>query len=355
MCPSARSIALSISLIVCVAAPLAAFAQPGPPGARATTVEAEPVTVTALSTGLQSVGTLVAEEAVVVRPELAGIIERIFVADGAQVKAGEPLYRLDAQLLQAEHNEAAANIERSRRSYSRAEDLAQKQLIARSEYDDAKANLAVDKARLASAAIRLAKTTIRAPFAGVVGLHQVSLGDYVQVAQAMVNLVRLDPMQVDFRIPENQLGRVQPGQRVELQVDAFPGTTFAGQVIALDPQVDVSSRSVLVRASVSNKESLLRPGLFARVNLVIKHSARAIMVPERALWPVADRTYVFRVRDGKVEQVEIGTGEREPGRVEITAGLQPGDVVVTAGQPKLHDGAPVQVAGPRASAAAIEQ
>lgn len=342
----ARLIALTLTL------PIAAYAQPGASGPPATPVEAEPVTVIALTSGLQSVGTLIAEDAVVMRPELAGIVDRIFVADGARVKAGDALYSLESQLLRAEHNEAAANIERSRRSFSRADDLVNKQLIARSEYDDAKANLSVDKARLASAAIRLAKTTLRAPFDGVVGLHQVSLGDYVQVGQAMVNLVRLDPMQVDFRIPESRLGQVAPGQRVDVQVDAFPGKTFSGQVIALDPQVDVASRSVLIRASMSNKESLLRPGLFARVDLVLKRVESAVMIPERALWPIADRSYVFRVREGKAEQVEVTTGGRKPGLVEITAGLQAGDVVVTAGQPKLHDGAPVQVAAPEAPAAA---
>lgn len=344
------------TLALLLVMPCLAMAQPGPPGDHATPVEAVAVTVQALNAGLSSVGTLVAEDAVVIRPEIAGIIDKMHVADGARVKAGEPLYSLESQLLRAEHNEAAANIERSRRSYARAEDLAKRQLIARSEYDDAKANLGVDKARLTSAAIRLAKTTIRAPFDGIVGLHQVSLGDYVEVGQAMVNLVRLDPMQVDFRVPENHLAQVTPGQRVDVRIDAFPGKAFSGQVIALDPQVDVASRSVLVRASVANKESLLRPGLFARVDVVLARQAAAILVPERALWPIADHNYVFRVRDGKAQQVEVRTGQRLPGMVEIAEGLQPGDVVITAGQPKVHDGAAVQVAAPKApSGAAVNQ
>jgi len=332
--------------------PSLAMAQRGPPGGMATPVEVANVTVQALDAGLSSIGTLVAEDAVVIRPELAGLIARMHVPDGARVKAGDALYSLEAQLLRAEHNEAAANIERSRRSYARAEDLAQRQLIARAEYDDAKANLGVDQARLASAAIRLAKTTLRAPFDGIVGLHQVSPGDYVQAGQAMVNLVRVDPMQVDFRIPENRLGQVAAGQRVEVRVDAFPDRVFAGKVIALDPQVDVASRSVLVRASVPNRELLLRPGLFARVEVALARQAAARVIPERALWPLAERTYVFRVRDGKAQQVQVRVGQRLPGVVEITEGLDAGDVVVTAGQPKLHDGAAVQVASPKTAPAA---
>lgn len=344
-----RNRAVTLTLILCL--PAWTAAQPDGHG-MSTPIEAQQVTVQALSAGISSVGTLIAQDAVIVRPEMPGIIATMHVEDGAQVRAGEPLYSLEAQLLQAERNEAAANIERSRRSYERAEDMAEQQLIARSAYDDAKANLGVDKARLASAEIRLAKTTIRAPFAGVVGLHQVSLGDYVQVGQPLVNLVRLDPMQVDFRIPENLLGQVAAGQRVDVRIDAFAGKVFSGKVIALDPQVDVASRSVLVRASVPNKDSLLRPGLFARVDVVLSRQAAALTVPERALWPVGDRIFVYRVRDGKAQQVEVRVGQRNPGVVQITEGLSAGDVVVTAGQPKLHDGAAVQVLAPEAAAAA---
>lgn len=346
-----RNRAITLALILCLSN--GAVAQPGGGGKdMPTLVEAEPVTVQALDAGISSVGTLIAEDAVTVRPEIAGIIAKMYVEDGARVKAGDRLYSLEAQLLQAEHNEAAANIERSRRNYERAEDLVHRQLIARSEYDDAKANMGVDKARLASAAIRLAKTTIRAPFDGVVGLHQVSLGDYVQVGQAMVNLVRLDPMQVDFRIPENLLGQVVTGQRVDVRTDAFAGKVFSGHVIALDPQVDVASRSVLVRASVPNKDAVLRPGLFARVDVVLNRQAAALTIPERALWPLGDRNFVYRVRDGKAQQVEVRIGQRNPGAVQITEGLSAGDVVVTAGQPKLHDGAAVTVSAPEASSAA---
>lgn len=323
--------------------PLAALAQRGPPGGMATSVEVFTVNAQALDNSLASVGTLIAEDAVVVRPEIAGLIAKMHVPDGARVEAGQALYSLESSLLRAEHQEAVANLDRSRRSYARAEELVAKQLLARSEFDQAKADLGVDKARADSAAIRLAKTTIKAPFAGVIGLQQVSLGDYVEVGQALTNLVRLDPMRVDFQVPESALGKLEAGLPVRVQVDAFPGRAFTGKVIAIDPQINPATRSVLVRASVGNADNALLPGLFARVELVLAQRANALLVPERALWPVGDKVFVFRVVDGKAQQVEVRTGERLPGQVEIRSGLSAGDVIVTAGQPKLHDGAAVRV------------
>lgn len=324
--------------------PLAALAQRGPPGGMATSVEVFTVNAQALDNSLASVGTLIAEDAVVVRPEIAGLIAKMHVPDGARVEAGQALYSLESSLLRAEHQEAVANLDRSRRSYARAEELVAKQLLARSEFDQAKADLGVDKARADSAAIRLAKTTIKAPFAGVIGLQQVSLGDYVEVGQALTNLVRLDPMRVDFQVPESALGKLEAGLPVRVQVDAFPGRAFTGKVIAIDPQINPATRSVLVRASVGNADNALLPGLFARVELVLAQRANALLVPERALWPVGDKVFVFRVVDGKAQQVEVRVGERLPGQVEIRSGLSAGDVIVTAGQPKLYDGAAVAVA-----------
>lgn len=324
--------------------PLAALAQDGPPGGMATAVEVFTVAAQPLDNTLGSVGTLIAEDAVVIRPELAGLIAKMHVQDGARVKAGQALFSLESQLLYAEHQEAIANLERSRRGYKRAEELVAKQLLARSEFDQAKADLGVDKARADSAAIRLAKTTIKAPFDGVIGLQQVSLGDYVQPGQALTNLVRLDPMRVDFQVPESALGKLNAGLPVRVRVDAFPERAFAGKVIAIDPQINPATRSVLVRASVGNADNALLPGLFARVELVLAQRANALLVPERALWPIGAQVFVFRVVDGKAQQVQVRVGERLPGQVEIRSGLSAGDVIVTAGQPKLYDGAAVAVA-----------
>jgi membrane fusion protein (multidrug efflux system) len=320
-----------------------AFAQEGAPGGMRTAVEAEQVLVRPLDSTLSTVGTLRAEEAVLLRPEIAGRIEKIHFADGEAVVAGAPLFSLDAALVRAEVNEAAANRDRSVRAHVRAQELAQRKLLSSAEFDSARADLAVDNARLASAQTRLEKTVIRAPFSGVAGLRQVSLGDYISVGQALVNVVRLDPMLVDFRLPEMQLSNLAPGMPVKVSVDAFQGRQFAGEIMAIDPQIDAAGRSVQVRARLDNREAILRPGLFARVDVVLSANPAALMVPEQALWPVGDKRYVFRVEADTAKLVEIELGQRLPGWAEIVSGLAPGDVVVTAGQMKLRDGAPVQV------------
>lgn len=321
-------------------APLTTLAQPG---GFPTPVETARVEVRPLESVVASVGSLLAEDAVTVRPEVAGLVDRLYVPDGARVKAGAPLIGLESALLRAEHREAVANLERSRRSYRRAEELVQQQLLARADYDQAKSDLGVDEARVQSARIRLEKATVRAPFAGVLGLIQVSRGDYVQVGQALVNLVKLDPMRVDFRVPERVLAQLRQGLSLRVKVDAWPNRTFNGKVIAVDPQIDPDTRSVLVRATVENADEVLRPGLFAHIELVLARREQALWIPERALWPLGERSVVFRVVDGKAQQVQVEPGQREPGLVEIRGGLAAGDVVVAAGQGKLYDGAPVSI------------
>lgn len=334
----------AVLLVLSALSPLA-LGQGGP-GGFPMPVETAQVVAQSLDEALTTVGTLRADESVVLRPEVAGRIEKIHFDDGERVKAGAPLFSLDAALPRAEANEAVANLERSRRAYARAQELVERQLIARSDFDAAKATFDVDQARLASARARLDKMVIRAPFGGVVGLRQVSPGDFVGVGQALVNVVRLDPMQVDFRLPEVQLGRVAPGQAVKLTVDAFPGRVFEGTVSAIDPQIDAGGRSALVRARVANGDGVLRPGLFARVEVVLARRAQALMVPEQAIWPLGDKRHVFRVEDGVARLVEVRTGQRLPGLVEIVSGLSAGDVVVTAGQLKIRDGMPVTALPP---------
>ncbi|MBB5015467.1 efflux RND transporter periplasmic adaptor subunit [Rehaibacterium terrae] len=342
-----RRLALLLSMLV--PSPLV-FAQGFP-----VAVETAQVAARSLDDTLTTVGTLRADESVVLRPEVAGRIEKIHFSDGDRVKAGALLFSLDAALLRAEVNEAAANLERSRRAYERARELVGRQLLSRADFDAAKAGFDVDRARLASARARLDKMTIRAPFDGVVGLRQVSPGDFVGVGQALVNLVRLDPMLVDFRLPEVHLGRIVAGQTVKLTVDAWPGREFAGTVSAVDPQIDIDGRSALVRARVGNQDGALRPGLFARVALVLARRAEALVVPEQAIWPVGDKRHVFRVEDGVAKLVEVRTGQRLPGLVEIVSGLSAGDVVVTAGQLKLRDGAQVVALPPPGAEAADGQ
>jgi membrane fusion protein (multidrug efflux system) len=299
------------------------------------------VTERALSDRFETVGSLRADESVVLRPELAGKIERIHFVEGGQVQAGELLFSLDDAVAKAEFNEASANHENSRRAAARAADLAGKQLIARADLDTAQAALRVDEARAASARTRLEKTRIRAPFQGSIGLREVSIGEVVSPGQALVELVRLDPIEVDIRVPERELGRMALGQEVQLSLDSFPNRSFSGRIVAIAPSIDLSGRSGAVRARLANPDSALRPGLFARVAIVRSIRAKALLVPEQAIWPQGEQKMVFRVEDGIAKAVVVELGARQPGWVEIVRGLKIGDEVVVAGQMKLHDGAPV--------------
>ena len=317
-----------------------AFAQGGqmPP----TAVETVRPVVDTVVDRVSAVGTLRAAENVVIRPEVAGLIERVQFEEGQRVKQSDPLFTLDASLVSAELNEWEATVAQSKRDADRTKELVERKLAALSDLDAKRAQLEVDEARLSSAKTRMSKTIIRAPFTGVVGLRQVSPGEYVTAGQELVSLVQLDPIKLDFRIPESSLSRIRKGQTVRVEVDAYPGESFTGEVYAIDPQLDPSGRSVSLRATIANSEGVLRPGLFARVELELEARANALLVPEQALWPQGEKQFVYVVKDGTAQLVEVGTGLRQSGMVEITHGIDADTQVITAGQLKIGPGSPVQ-------------
>jgi membrane fusion protein (multidrug efflux system) len=326
----------------------------GPPGGEMPPTQVETVRVApaSLAEQFETVGSLRAQESAVIRPEIDGKIIAINFSEGQHVAAGTPLFTLDGALAQADLNEAAANLSNSRRANARARELADKQLISRADVDKAAAGLGVDQARAASARARLDKTRIRAPFDGVVGLRSVSVGDYVKPGDALVDLVRMDPIEVELRAPEVVLASLAVGQKINLGVDSFPGQVFTGTIVAIAPTVELAGRSVLLRARLDNNDGKLRPGMSARVQIVLGTNPNALMVPEQAIWPSGEEKMVYVVKDGVAKLVPVTLGARQPGMVEVVSGLKAGDEVVTAGQLKLHDGAKVIAAAPKQPGAA---
>lgn len=325
----------------------------GPPGGMQLPVETVTLQPRPLAGGLQTVGSLRADESVVVRPEIAGRIERIHFAEGGRVSAGQPLFTLDASLARASLNEAQANLENSRSVATRAGQLSKDRLIAQADFDRARASLGVDQARAASARAALEKMTLRAPFSGRVGLRAVSVGEFVNAGRDLVTLVRLDPIEVDFSVPESALPQLRNGQAIAVAVDAFPGDTFDGKVVAIDPVIDPNSRSAKLRAQIPNPDDRLRPGQFAQLKLDTgSGSANALLVPEQALMQDGDVRFVYTVVDGKAKKTPVTTAARTPGFVQVTDGLKAGDVVITAGQakPMMRDGMPVMALPPRGAA-----
>jgi membrane fusion protein (multidrug efflux system) len=304
----------------------------------------------------ETVGSLRSAEAIMLRPEVAGRVQQIQFSDGQNVASGALLVTLDDALVRADLNEANANLANSKRAYGRAQELSQKQLIARADLDKAQAALGVDQARAASAATRLSKAQIRAPFGGMLGLRKVSVGDYVTAGQDLVELVRLDPLEIDLSAPEVAMSKLAVGQKVLFGVDAFRDEQFNATIESISPIVELGGRSVALRARFDNPEGKLRPGMSAHVRVELDSNGSALLVPEQAIVPMGEQKNVYTVLAGKAKLVPVTIGMRLPGFVEITSGIKEGDEVIVAGIQKIGDGAPVapQPAASASSAKAAE-
>ena len=246
-----------------------------------------------------AVGNLRADEAITIRPEIAGRIVEMPFKEGENVNKGDRLAALDAAEFRAivASSSAQAMLEQQRRE--RSEDLFKKGFISQQALDESRSTLARSKAKLAEDEARLAKTEIRAPFPGVVGLRQVSEGAFVAAGTDIARLEKIDQLKLDFRVPENFLGRLKSHQSVRIQVDAYATDTFSGAVYAIEPAVDEQTRTVLVRARVANSGLKLRPGMFARVYLRLAVREKAIWIPEAAIVPRGKAGTVFRIVDGR--------------------------------------------------------
>jgi membrane fusion protein, multidrug efflux system len=327
--------------------------QGGPPAGFAMPVEAAPVRVGPSQRQILAVGSLRSNESVTLRPELAGRVAQFNFSEGQKVGKGQLLVQLDASVPRAELAQAQASLALAKSNYERAQELFKRNAGTERALDEARWKLRNDESAVRLAEVRLEKYALNAPFDGVIGLRKVSVGEFVDVGTQIVNLEQIDPLKVDFRVPEVFLASLRVGQRIGLTVDALPGREFAGEVYAIDPLVDAGGRSVVIRARIANPEDVLRPGLFARVGLVVDEKLEAVFVPEQSLVPVNDQLFVFKVVDGPqggkvVAFTRVKLGERRKGEAEVVEGLKPGDVVVTAGLLKVRDGMPVQVLPPPA-------
>lgn len=317
-------------------------AAPGGAGAQAATpVETAKVETVRLPQAITAVGSLRSDESVTVRPEVAGRIATIQFMEGQRVAKGATLVRLDAAVNQAEVQQARANLTLAKSKFDRAVDLAKSNFISGQAKDEAENNYKVAEAALALVEARFAKMEIKAPFSGIIGLRVVSVGDYVKEGADLVNLESIDPLKVDFRVPEVYLRQVQSGQPLEIGLDAYPNKTFEGRVLAVNPLVDAAGRAVVIRAQVKNQDASLRPGMFARVRLITKDVSEALVVPEQALVPQGNEQFLFKVVDNRAVRTKVEVGQRRDGRAEITSGVAAGDVIVIAGQQRLRDGATV--------------
>ncbi len=254
--------------------PASVPAASGPPPVMALPVKAAQARRETVSARVEAVGDLVAGESVVLRPEIVGRVSAIRFEEGRRVKAGDLLIELNAdeQRSAVAQSEAAAHVEQA--SFERIREVRARNLVSQQQYDESLARLKNAQAMLERDRVRLSKTQLHAPFDGILGLRQVSLGDYVSAGQALVNLESLDPIKLDFKLPEKYAGRVARGQKLEVGVDAWPRRVFTGEIQAVDPRLDEATRTVKARARLANADLALKPGMFARIVLDLNHQGR---------------------------------------------------------------------------------
>jgi membrane fusion protein (multidrug efflux system) len=299
-----------------------------------------PVRSERVSQKLEALGNARANESVDVSSKSSNIVKAVRFRDGEHVQRGQVLVQLDDAQVRADVAAAEAAVSESESLYNRSRDLVSTQVLSKSTFEQLEATLKANRARLAAANARLEDTVIRAPFSGRVGLRRVSVGTLISPGAVITTLDDTSVIKLDFSVPENLLATLREGLSVRATAPAFPGRTFAGTVASIDSRVDMNTRSVTVRALLANEDGALKPGMFLNV-LLAKDERDALVIPEEALTPEAERQYVFVVAHGKAERREVRIGGRRPGSVEVIAGLNVGEQVVIEGTQKVRDGAAV--------------
>ncbi|MDH0096866.1 efflux RND transporter periplasmic adaptor subunit [Ectopseudomonas hydrolytica] len=309
---------------------------------------------------LPAIGTLKAFQGVDLAAEVDGIVSAVLFESGQKVTLGQPLIQLDSEVERANLATAEAVRSLARVEFERGRSLVSRQNISKSEFDRLNAELLKAEATVSQLKAQLDKKRVLAPFAGTIGIRQVDTGDYLSPGAAIATLQDLSRLHVDFFLPEQRAPQLQVGQRVLVGVAAYPGETFEGQIAAINPKVENETRNLQVRATLSNPDEKLLPGMFANLEVLLPDDEAKIVVPETAITYTlyGNSVYVIdekRGEDGQpvkdeggktqltVERRFVETGERRAGRVVIVKGLQAGEQVVTSGQLKLDNGAHVEV------------
>lgn len=327
-------------LVACGGKDDAASGKPGGPGggdrpATVTTLRLQPES---FAERTSAIGTVKAHESVTITAKVSELVDAVHFESGQEVRAGAPLVTLSDRQQRAALVEAQANAEDAERLYRRQSELAAQQLIARSQFDTQRAARDAANARVGQIRAQLADRVIRAPFAGTLGIRQVSPGALVAPGTAVATLDDVSRVYVDFPLPEALLSTVAPGRAISGRAEAWPGRSFTGNVSAIDARIDPATRAVTVRADLPNPERLLRPGMLINVDLpgVARETLR---VPEIAVVQIGRDSFVYRAKDdGTVEQVTVTLGARADGKVELVSGVRAGDRVVIEGTGKLRPG-----------------
>ncbi|MBU8877338.1 efflux RND transporter periplasmic adaptor subunit [Reyranella sp. MMS21-HV4-11] len=302
---------------------------------------------------IDAVGSLRAVRGAELSLEVPGVVETISFQSGDEVKAGQVLLTLRKEDEEARLQSLEATASLAQITYDRDVKQLKAQAISQAIVDNDEANLRNARAQVAVQKAILDKKTLRAPFDGKLGLRQVDLGQFLSAGTEIATLQSLDPTFIDFLLPQQAVAQITVGEKVRAKVDAFPGRTFEGKITAINPKIDTGSRNVQVRATVSNADQKLLPGMFATVELDTGTAQRLVTLPQTAVSynPYGSLVYIVDEKgqgpDGKPQlaarQVFVTTGATRGDQVAIVKGVSEGDTVVTSGQIKLRNGVPVVV------------
>jgi membrane fusion protein (multidrug efflux system) len=286
-------------------------------------------------------GQIEAVQSIDLRPEVDGRIVEILVREGQEVEKETPLFKVDDAQLRAQVAQLEAQRDLARQALARTKELAKQNASSTADLERAEATARSAQAEYDLQSIRLDRTTVRAPFGGVVGQRYVSLGDYVTNTTRLASLHTVNPQRASFEVAERFARLLSPGQEVTFRVAAIPNRDFVGRVDFVDPVIQLPGRTILVKARAPNPERMLQPGMFIEARLVTAVRPRAIVIPEDAVVPLQGSNFVWVVADGKVQRRPVELGVRTPGFVETMRGLSAGEQVVVGGLELLAPGMPV--------------
>ena len=300
-----------------------------------------------------SVGSISPVQGALVSAELAGVVGKVGFENGGQATKGDLLVQLDASAEEAQLHSSEADLELARAELERARDLAVRKVVSKAELDSAESKYKQKEASVDQMRSMITKKTVRAPFDGQLGIRQINVGQTVTAGQPVVALQSLDPVYADFALPQQYLSELKTGLEVHVTTDAVPGHVFEGKLSAVNSMVDVATRNVTLQATLENPDHALRPGMFAKIDVVLPQKQRSLVIPGTAVSyaPFGDSVYVIeKKKDEKtgqetqtIRQQFVRIGEARGDFVSVTTGLKPGDQIVSTGVFKLRNGMAVTI------------
>ncbi|MGN7989217.1 efflux RND transporter periplasmic adaptor subunit [Pedobacter sp. 22226] len=300
------------------------------------------VKTTSFDNDLEVTGAIDANESVVLKSEVSGLVTGIFFQEGTTVSKGSVLVKVNDRDIQAQLQDALTKQKLSGTNENRAKQLLAKGAISQEEYDTSLADLKSLQAQAQLIRAQLAKTTIRAPFTGRVGLRSISAGTYLTPATVIANLVSTNPVKVTFSVPEKYAGQIKINSEITFTTDGSSKEN-KGKVYAIEPGINAATRTLQIRALAPNADNALLPGSFAKIKLALNTLQNAILIPNEAVVPVLKGKIVYIQKNGKAQEVKVEAGTRTDENIVITSGLKVGDTVLTTGSMALKKDAPVKV------------